>query len=395
MKKVKLFYIAPHPVTYHTGIYRAIAKLKELEFKVVYEDSMGLKPIYIDEFKSEIEWDVDLLSGYDYEFLKNYTTNPEIGFFSRVNLGLFKKFLISKPDVVLFKGYMTFSDWLVLLLAKLTRTKVIFRGEGTLRRTENIPSLKQKVKYAYLKFWFRKQDLILFSCGGNKEFFKHYGVPESKLFPIHCAVDNDYFQEQKRSLSAHTRNLRDELRIPKEAFVILFSARFTSRKRPLDLISAVGSINHDNIFLLFVGDGPQRKQMEKSCLEKGINCHFAGFVNISEISKYYNIADLDVVISDYDPSPKAMNEAMNFSLPIIVTDIVGTAQDLVAHGENGYIINVGDVAALSEKINYLANNREYCKKMGEISLSKVRDWNFEKNADSVLSAVKKLLTPSQ
>ena len=44
-------------------------------------------------------------------------------------------------------------------------------------------------------------------------------------------------------------------------------------------------------------------------------------------------------MSDYDPSPKTLNEAMNFGLPCIVSDNVGTAKDLIKNGINGYILN--------------------------------------------------------
>ena len=50
--------------------------------------------------------------------------------------------------------------------------------------------------------------------------------------------------------------------------------------------------------------------------------------------KYYLISDISVVLSDYDPSPKAMNEAMNFSNCIISTKNVGTVNDLIKQNHN-------------------------------------------------------------
>ena len=63
---------------------KALVKaLDNLDFKVIYEDNIGLKPTYVAEFKKEIKWDIDLTSGYPYEFMKNYSFNPHGGFFSR------------------------------------------------------------------------------------------------------------------------------------------------------------------------------------------------------------------------------------------------------------------------------------------------------------------------
>ena len=71
MEKVKLYYFAPHPVQYHVGLYRELAQANPIELKVIYESKVGLEPIYVEEFKSVITWDIDLLKGYKYEFLKN------------------------------------------------------------------------------------------------------------------------------------------------------------------------------------------------------------------------------------------------------------------------------------------------------------------------------------
>jgi glycosyltransferase involved in cell wall biosynthesis len=391
IKKIKLYYFAPHPVQYHVGIYKELSKLENLNFKVIYEDDIGLKPVYVEEFKKEIKWDIDLTSGYPHEFMKNYSSNPMGGFFSRVNFSIFKKFLIDKPDIILFKTYTTFSDFLVMGLAKLTRTKMIFRGEATLKGTEDNPTFKQKVKKIFLKYWLNSCDVVMYSCTGNKEYWKYYGVSDDKMLPIPCAVDNTFFRNERKKYIGKESVIKKELGIAKDDFVILLSARFTTRKRPLDLLEAIKRIANGNITILFVGDGPERKNMEKFVKENNLKAKFVGFKNLTEIPKYYSVADLDIVISDYDPSPKAMNEAMNFELPIITTTIIGTAYDLVQDGKNGYIINVGDIDTLAQKIDYLNKNRDIVKQMGKKSLEIVDEWTFEKDAYYINEAINKVI----
>ena len=118
-----------------------------------------------------------------------------------------------------------------------------------------------------------------------------------------------------------------------------------------------------------------------------LKAKFVGFQNRSAITKFYAISDLGIVISDYDPSPKAMNEIMNFGMPIVVTNVVGTANDLVKENQNGFIINVGDVNALSKKIDYLNNNRDIAKIMGEKSLEIVNNWNYDKDVQGIENAI--------
>jgi len=390
MNRVTVYYFAPHPVQYHTGIYKELSKFNDIDFKVIYEDDIGLKPVYVEEFKKEIKWDIDLLDGYPYEFMKNFSLNPMGGFLSRVNFELFKKFFIDKPDVVIFAGYVTLSDWLIMLLSKLTNTKIIFRGEATLRGNEG-KTLKSRIKEKFLRWWLKRCDIVMYSCTGNKEYWTFYGVNEDRMLPIPCAVDNDFFQNERKKYIGKENDIKKELRIDENDFVIIFPARFTTRKRPLDLLNAVKNIDNKNITILFVGDGLERENMERYVENNNIKAVFVGFKNQTEISKYYSIADLGVVISDYDPSPKAMNEAMNFELPIIVTDITGTSSDLVKDNKNGFIVKVGDIDTISKKIDYLNNNRDIAKQMGKKSLEIVNEWTFEKDAYYINEAVKRIM----
>jgi glycosyltransferase involved in cell wall biosynthesis len=109
-------------------------------------------------------------------------------------------------------------------------------------------------------------------------------------------------------------------------------------------------------------------------------------MNQSTISKFYVAADVGVVISREDPSPKSMNEMLNFELPVIVTNVVGTASDLVKPDVNGFIIGVGDTATLSDRIEFLMCNRDAVASMGKASLDIVNKWNYEEDAKGIIEA---------
>ena len=162
-------------------------------------------------------------------------------------------------------------------------------------------------------------------------------MTDQKLFLLPCAVNNDFFLEQKSTLTPLREENRSALGIGQEEFVILFSARFTERKRPYDLIAAVAALEDPRLRIVFVGDGPEREGMEQAVRQLNVLATFTGFVGPEELAMYYSIADLDVVISSKDPSPKSLNEALIFSLPVVVTDVVGTAPDLVKDGKNGFM----------------------------------------------------------
>ncbi len=67
------------------------------------------------------------------------------------------------------------------------------------------------------------------------------------------------------------------------------------------------------------------------------NVHLTGFINQSVIPKYYAIGDAFVMCSQEGETwGLSVNEAMNFALPIVVSDMVGCSEDLVEEGQNGY-----------------------------------------------------------
>jgi len=390
MRKIKLAIISLHPSYYQDKIWCKVSENKLLDVEVVYLSDVGInKNIQHEGFGTSFCWD-DLLSleKYKHIFLKNYGINNAEGLMARVNPQLFNLVRKKKFDVVLTHGYSTFSSLFVIFAAKLAGARIIWRGESTLKGDENSASLKKRLKKIVLTKLFNACDAVMYSCTGNKNYLKFYGAHDSKLFPIPCAVDNDFYRSERKKYLGKEKEIKKELGIEADDFVIVFVARFTTRKRPLDLIEAIKKIEYENITVLFVGDGLERKNMEKFVWKHHIKALFTGFQNQTEISKYYSVSDMAVVISDYDPSPKAMNEAMNFELPIIVTDVVGTAYDLVVDGENGFVVKEGDVDKIAKRIDYLNKNRTVAKAMGKKSWEIVKDWNFQKDAKSVERAVK-------
>jgi len=385
-KKYKLGIFALHPIQYQAPIFKELAKAEDIDSTVLYCEKHGLKPKYNPEFKSIVVWDIPLLDGYKYKFFRNFAFNNLTGFWMRFNPGLVWHLLTTKYDAVLVHGFNTFTSWLVLFAAKITGKKVIFRGEATARKSRK--SLLKRFARNGVKIYYSLCNAFLFSCTGNRDYYTQYGIKDHKLFPIPCAVNNEFFREERGRLLADRDSLRKEIGISGNNFVISFAARFTDRKKPLDLIKAVAESGQDNITILFIGGGPEEDEMRALAKQYKINCVFTGFVGQKEISKYYIASDMFAIISSYDASPKSLNEALNFELPILSSDMVGTAFDLVQEGVNGFITEVGDIQTMAEKISFLCNNREKATKMGRKSLEIVENWSFAADVDGIRQALR-------
>jgi len=396
MNHKKLAIFALHPIIYQTQIFSSLQKIINkkkinLELKVFFENDISLNKVFFDEINTSFKPDTpNLLNGYKYDFISQTTTSmtyisKKIIFFIK-SLNAIKMSHSFKPDVILIHGYQSFNSWVVYLYAKFYKIKIIWRGEVVKRKSNTF--LKERIKKIILSFYFKNCDAFLFSCSKNMYYLMGYKVPKNKLFFAPSAVDNSYFRNEYSSHKPNKAHYRNIFNISKNDFVILFCSRFTIRKNPYDLIKAAARMSQQSrAFLLFVGDGPEKANMENLCKSLGLRSLFVGFKNQSEISIFYSISDILAITSSYDPSPKVINEAMNFSLPIVASSEIGTIPDLVIHNKNGFVFEAGHLKKLRNYFEVLSSNPKLRNSFGRSSSRIVSDWSHSRNAEAIISSL--------
>ena len=385
----KLALVVHHPVPYQVAFYRALQDDIRINETVLFLNQKATEANYQEEWRTAIKWDVPLLDGYNWKFLKNIGWSSSSPLFYFINPGLLFAIAFGKYDSVMITGYVHLSAYLAIFAAKLLGKKVILRAEADLGNKST--GLRRVLKYLFLGIILKTVDAVMYSCMRNRDYFRYYKVPEEKLFPILSSVDNEFYQKRRQELIPKRNELRIALGISVNANVILNVARFTERKCPFDLLQAFAKLKKEGEnenWLVFVGDGPQREQLEVMANDLGLkNILFVGFKNTSEISTYYVISDIFVLPSMYDPTPKALNEALLFGLPVVVSDSVGTANDLVQHQVNGLIYPVGDVDKLAFEIDRLISDKELYSRLSKVAEDSVAGWSPCANVDGVVAAL--------
>jgi glycosyltransferase involved in cell wall biosynthesis len=281
---------------------------------------------------------------------------------------------------------------LAFLVARATGTPILLRGESNLLRPR--PWWIRLVKSVGLRILFSQVSAFLYIGTRNREYYEHYGVPDKKLFFTPYCVDNIYFQRKSKRFRPQRDELRKAFGIIDEYPVILFCGKLTPKKQPLMLLEAFAQVRQDlPCALLYVGDGILRSEIENRVVERDIpDVHITGFLNQSEIPKAYMTADILVLPSrwidkDTETWGLTVNEGMNFSLPIIVTNQVGCAPDLVREDENGYVVPYDETRALTEALEVLISQSERRERYASNSLDIIQDWDFEACADGIREAL--------
>jgi len=228
-------------------------------------------------------------------------------------------------------------------------------------------------------------DKCLYIGSQSKKFYQFYKVRESKLVFTPFTIDNNRFREGLKHFDRLEE--RSKLGIKEEDFVVLYTGKFISVKRPMDLIKAFGDLKVENMYLILVGEGQLKQDMldyiEEQKLER---IHFTGFINQKELPKYYGLADVLVLCSESETWGLSVNEAMACGLPIIVSDTVGCAEDLVKEGINGFIFPKGDTIALGDAIRRVAKDKQNGNRLGLESSRIIEGFTIERTAEGFLTA---------
>ncbi len=400
MKKFRLAVLTPHPIQYQAPFFKKLAKHPEIDLTVYFCWDFGVKgPSYDPGFNQKIKWDIPLLDGYRYEFLKNFSPNPGSGKWNReINPGIIKEIWKGKYDAVLVYGWNSLTSWLAFLTAFLRKIPVFIHGENPLNQEAFKSGFKIKIKKFILGWLFKRIKFFLYIGEENKKFFKFYGTPEEKLIFCPYAVENERFVGEAEKLKYRKNEFKKELRLNGEQAVVLFMGKLIEKKRPLDLLKAyemliTRSPNHpitELPALVFVGDGVLRSKLEEYSKERNLdNVYFIGFKNQTELPKYYTLADVLVLPSGAGETwGLAVNEAMCFGLPIIVSDVVGCGPDLVKDNVNGFIFPLDDAEQLSLRLKDLIDDSAKRKSFGEKSSGIIKKYTFEKDIEGILTALK-------
>jgi len=262
------------------------------------------------------------------------------------------------------------------------------RSESPLNQELLKTDFSQNVKRMFLRTLFKFISAFLYIGEENRKFYKYLGVPDAKLFFASYAVDNARFIGEAEVLSVRKNALRKEEGIPAGARVVLFVGKLVLKKRPMDLLRAYADLSIEDKALIFVGDGALRLELERYVKEKDLgNVFFFGFKNQTEIGKYYAMSDVFVLPSGAGETwGLVVNEAMCFSLPIMVSDVVGCGFDLVRSGLNGGIFKLGDIGSMTLLLeDILKSGRAHS--MGKSSLDIVKKYSFVQDLEGLLSAL--------
>jgi glycosyltransferase involved in cell wall biosynthesis len=162
------------------------------------------------------------------------------------------------------------------------------------------------------------------------------------------------------------RDIRKELDIPTEAFVIISVARLVPLKRIDAVVRALSSFD-ESAMLLIVGDGPAQGSLEDLARQLGLTTRVR-FVGRQDPRDYLAAADVFALPSRLESYGLAYVEAMMMGLACIGLryrnpDVLSAAVEVIGDGELGFVVDNDD--ELRARLHMLAKDRRTCRAIGE------------------------------
>lgn len=179
---------------------------------------------------------------------------------------------------------------------------------------------------------------------------------------------NTYHFSKEEISEIQQKNLKQELGIQPDDFVLIFVGRLVVDKGINELVEAFSSIKKSNLKLLLVGTEERELDPLKAKtiaeIEQNPNIIAVGFQK--DVRPYFAISDCLVFPSHREGFPNVVMQAGAMGLPSIVSDING-CNEIIIEGENGVIIPPKNVEKLQKKIVFLYENKAFYQKLKQNS----------------------------
>jgi glycosyltransferase involved in cell wall biosynthesis len=237
-----------------------------------------------------------------------------------------------------------------------------------------------------VRFIMNRADRIVAQSTNTKSNAEKYYKPKKAIQVIPLPFHPPVIEKFDRAAAGYSRS----------DFLIVSIGRVVKRKSYDLLIRALFQIRDSKVKLLIIGDGPERQNLQNLTEYLGLRdrVKFSGFISEKEKYGYLSKADLFALTSLHEGFGIVFMEAMHCGLPIVCTNNGGQT-DFIISGQNGLLLNVGDIGACAENIDRLRNDKKLYKKCSINNRLKVKTFFAPKVAGQYLEVFTDTITDYQ
>ena len=316
---MKTLFIFNHPAPYKVHVFNELAKLTDI--RVIFErKSAKDRP---DSFYADNEYNFPVI------FLKNKGFGNENT--STNELRTYIKKHHQKYDLIVMNGYSTIAEMKAIRYMIRHDIPYVLQINGGIVKKDNVIKKQLKTYFISNAFkWFSpctEADKYLIHYGANKDMIYHY--PYGNYFKKEI-ISKPLTEEQKSKI-------REKYNLPSGPLFINAS-QFIERKNNMELISLFKDRKET---LLLIGSGKEKDKYVEYIKQHNIkNIIIMDFLKKKDLFEVLKCGDCFITLSAEDIFGHTTLEAMANGLPVISSDRVVSSKDIIANGENGYLVDI-------------------------------------------------------
>jgi glycosyltransferase involved in cell wall biosynthesis len=378
-RPLRVALISELPTPYRWPVFRRLLEREDLDLRVL--------------FCARTERDRDFRFDFRPDERVRFLPVTTLSFSGRrtvhyhVNHTIFGELARGRYDVVVLPGYAMFASQAGALWCRGTGTPYVMFSETT--DLDRRPGLLRTLKRALLPTLVGGASAWLPTGKLSQAYLAAFGAREEDMFPFPNTPDVESFRAAAARGAAGREELRADLGAGDRP-VALFVGRLIGVKRLDLLLDALARVRAGGVDAAcwVAGDGVERPALEdRAASLEGVR--FLGNVPSADLPALYSAADVFVLPSDHEPWGAVVCEAMACSLPVVVSDRVGSGPDLVVEGENGAVFPHGDAAALAGVLGRLLSDPGGLRRMGARSGRVISRFTHGECVKSFLGAVER------
>jgi glycosyltransferase involved in cell wall biosynthesis len=376
--------VFPEPTPYRAPLLDRIAGLPEIDLTVIYAaTTVAGRTWRVEPKHRAVFLRGARLPGARKVLHHDYPITP----------GISRALGQARPDVAVVSGWSTFASQAAIAWCRargIPYLLVVESHDAGPRR-----GWRRRVKGTVVPRVVRGSAGALVTGTLARQSMVARGAAPERVRIFANTIDVEEFGERSARLADRRSALREALGAGPDDVVVLSVARLAPEKGLDVLIHAVAEAGDARLLLVLAGNGPERERLEDLAAVIGTRLVLAGDREWEEIVELYVAADAFALLSEREPWAVVVNEAAACGLPLVLSDRVGAAHDLLHDGENGFLVEAGDVDVAADALRRLAADPALRAVQGAKSRELAKDWGYGPSVAGFVAAVREAVSDTE
>ena len=376
---VRLTMVIPEPTPFRTVMFDRIAERPELDLTALYAGGSVQRRTWTIEPNHRAVFLEGVRIPGAYRVLRHEYP---------VSLGVFEQLRRARPDVVVVSGWSTFASQAAAEWCRRRDVPYVLLVESNERDAR--PGWRRTVKEAMVPRMVAGAAEVLVVGRLAREAMLARGVPPERISLFADTIDAERFGREADRLAARRDELRAAVGVGPADVAVLCVARLAPEKGQDTLVRAAAEAQDPRLVLLLAGSGDERDRLVALADELGVRLVLLPDLPWQRIVERFALADVFALLSRHEPWGVVVNEAAACGLPLVLSDRVGAAFDLLEDGRNGTLVPVDDHVAAGAAIRALAGDPERRHEAGEASRAIMRGWGYEPSIENLIRVAERV-----